>query len=79
MIFLINVPIGLIALGISLWSMDNGRPQPGAYDGVGMVLQATAIASGFWGLNLAQQSGFSDPRSCHVSVGIYQLSGVSWL
>lgn len=61
MIFLINVPIGLIALGISLWSMDNGRPQPGAYDGVGMVLQATAIASGFWGLNLAQQSGFSDP------------------
>lgn len=61
MIFLINVPIGLIALGISLWSMDNGRPQPGAYDGGGMVLQATAIASGFWGLNLAQQSGFSDP------------------
>ena len=61
MIFLINVPIGLIALGISLWSMDNGRPQPGAYDGVGMVLQATAIASGFWGLNLAQQSGFGDP------------------
>ncbi len=50
MIFLINVPIGLIALGISLWSMDNGRPQPGAYDGVGMVLQATAIASGFWDL-----------------------------
>lgn len=32
MIFLINVPIGVVALGISLWSMDNGEPQPGTYD-----------------------------------------------
>lgn len=61
MIFLINVPIGLIALGVSLWSMNNGVPQRGAYDGWGMILQATAIASGFWGLNLSQQNGFDDP------------------
>lgn len=61
-IFWVNVPFGLVALGLALWAMGNGVPALGSpLDWRGIVMQAVAIAAGFWGLNLSQQRGFTDP------------------
>ncbi|WP_461215487.1 MFS transporter [Lacticaseibacillus sp. GG6-2] len=60
-LFWINVPFGLVALGLALWAMGNGVPMPQHFDGLGALLQAVAIAAGFWGLNLSQTDGFTAP------------------
>ncbi|WP_203624597.1 MFS transporter [Lacticaseibacillus sp. 866-1] len=58
-LFWINVPFGLVALGLALWAMGNGQPQRSTFDWLGAAAQALAIGAGFWSLNLLQTQGLT--------------------
>ncbi len=78
-IFWLNVPFGLVALGLALWAMGNGRPLPQRFDWLGAFLQAVAIAAGFWGLNLSQTDGFAAPVVVGLLVvAIVSVAGFFW-
>lgn len=72
-IFWLNVPFGLLALGLALWAMGNGQPTKQPFDWLGAGLQAVAIIASFWGLNLSQTDGFLAP----VVIGLLGVAGVS--
>lgn len=56
-IFLINVPLGLIAVGLALWLMPNQRPATRPpFDGLGFVLTAIACATSMYALEAVGNS-----------------------
>nr|WP_225419429.1 MFS transporter [Lacticaseibacillus baoqingensis] len=78
-IFWLNVPFGLLALALALWAMGNGVPMPQPFDWLGASLQAVAIATGFWGLNLSQTDGFGAPVVVSLLViAVVAMGGFLW-
>ena len=51
-IFLINVPIGAVAIGYSLWALPGDRPEPSeSFDIVGMLLMSPGLALFLYGIS----------------------------
>ena len=60
-IFLVNVPIGVFALAVTVWRIDESRsPDPGRPDWAGFVLFTTALVSLVYGLIRAGENSWSD-------------------
>ncbi|WP_051208317.1 DHA2 family efflux MFS transporter permease subunit [Propionicicella superfundia] len=63
--FLINVPLGIVSVVISLRVLPSDRertPVPGRFDWVGAVLLAGSLGALNYGLTLAQDDGWTGPR-----------------
>ncbi|MEX2245329.1 MAG: MDR family MFS transporter [Dehalococcoidia bacterium] len=74
-IFLVNVPIGAVALAISaLYLREHREPHPGRFDPTGFVLSAAGLASVMYALAEAGDRGFDDAR-----VIAFGLAGIAVL
>jgi EmrB/QacA subfamily drug resistance transporter len=61
-IFLVNVPIGVVALAVTWWRVDESRaPQPGRPDWIGFVLLTTGLVGLVYGLIRASETSWGDP------------------
>ncbi len=60
-IFLVNVPIGVAALAITWWQLDESKaPHPGRPDWIGFVLLTTGLVSLVYGLIRASETSWGD-------------------
>src|SRR6516164_6262407 len=60
-IFLVNVPIGVAALAITWWRVDESRaPRPGRPDWIGFVLLTTGLVGLVYGLIRASESSWGN-------------------
>ncbi|MBR7835775.1 MFS transporter [Actinospica durhamensis] len=60
-IFLVNVPIGVLALGVTLWKLDESRaPHPGRLDLPGFALLTGGLVGLVYGLIRAGESSWGD-------------------
>ncbi len=60
-IFLVNVPIGVAALAITWWRVDESRaPHPGRPDWIGFVLLTTGLVGLVYGLIRASETSWGD-------------------
>ena len=60
-IFLVNVPIGVFALAVTVWRVDESRsPNPGRADWTGFVLFTGALVSLIYGLIRAGETAWSN-------------------
>jgi EmrB/QacA subfamily drug resistance transporter len=60
-IFLVNVPIGVFALAVTVWRIEESRsPQPGRPDWAGFALFTTGLVSLVYGLIRAGETAWSD-------------------
>jgi EmrB/QacA subfamily drug resistance transporter len=60
-IFLVNVPIGVFAVAVTLWRVDESRaPQPGRPDWIGFVLLTTGLVGLVYGLIRASETSWGD-------------------
>ncbi len=74
-IFLINIPIGLVGLGIAgLFLREERQAAPGRLDVPGFILSAGGLASVVYALSEAGSRGFFDTR-----VVIFGLAGLAML
>ena len=57
-IFLINLPIGLIALGYAAWALSGDRPEPSeSFDWLGMFLMSPGLAMFLYGVSSIPGAG----------------------
>ncbi len=76
-IFLVNVPIGVVAVAITLWRVDESRsPDPGRPDWTGFGLLTAGLISLVYGLIRAGETSWSDTGVliCLVLGGILLVS-----
>ncbi len=60
-IFLVNVPIGVVALAITWWRVDESRaPNPGRPDWIGFALLTTGLVGLVYGLIRASETSWGD-------------------
>jgi EmrB/QacA subfamily drug resistance transporter len=60
-IFLVNVPVGVFALAVTIWRIEESRsPHPGRPDWAGFVLFTAGLISLIYGLIRAGESSWSD-------------------
>ena len=61
-IFVVNVPVGLLAVALAVWKLPGGRPEhdAGTLDVVGLVLLSGSLASLLYGLSEASSKGGFD-------------------
>ena len=60
-IFLVNVPIGAIALAVTWWRVDESRaPHPGHPDWIGFALLTSGLVGVVYGLIRASETSWSD-------------------
>jgi EmrB/QacA subfamily drug resistance transporter len=60
-IFLVNVPIGVVALAITAWRVDESRaPQPGRPDWIGFALLTAGLVGVVYGLIRASETSWGD-------------------
>ena len=63
-IFLVNVPIGVLALAVTLWKLDESRaPHPGRLDVPGFVLLTLGLVGLVYGLIRAGETRWSDTQA----------------
>jgi EmrB/QacA subfamily drug resistance transporter len=68
-IFLINGPIGLLAIVLSvLWIREERQPDPGRFDVVGLVLSAAAVSLLLYTLSIGPQEGWASPQTIAFGV-----------
>ncbi len=76
-IFLVNVPIGVVAVAITAWRVEESRsPHPTTPDWAGFALLTTGLVSGVYGLIRASEQTWSDPGvvAC-LAIALVALSG----
>jgi EmrB/QacA subfamily drug resistance transporter len=60
-IFLVNVPVGVLALAVTVWRVEESRsPRPAPLDWAGFVLLTAGLISLIYGLIRAGESSWSD-------------------
>jgi EmrB/QacA subfamily drug resistance transporter len=70
-IFLINVPIGIIAIGYSLWALSSDRPEPSeSFDIIGMLLMSPGLALFLYGVSSIPGEGTVAATKVLVPAGI---------
>ena len=77
-IFLINLPIGLVALGYATWVLPKDSPQPSeSFDWVGMALMSPGLALFLYGVSSIPGEGtfFSAKVAVPATVGLLMLLG----
>jgi len=76
-IFLVNIPIGVFALAVTIWRVDEARsPSPARPDWTGFGLLTTGLVSLIYGLIRASETSWTDTGvlSC-LAAGIVLLAG----
>jgi len=69
-IFLINGPIGAVAIVLSLlWLREAIHDEPGTFDGLGFVLSITAVSTLLYALSTAPERGWASPATLGLLVG----------
>jgi len=72
-IFLVNVPIGVAAIAVTLWRVEESRaPRPGRPDWAGFVLLTGGLLGIVYGLIRASETSWSDNgvRGCLAAGGV---------
>ncbi|HWU40186.1 MAG TPA: MFS transporter, partial [Candidatus Acidoferrum sp.] len=60
-IFLVNVPIGVVAVAVTVWRVDESRaPQPGRPDWIGFALLTSGLVGVVYGLIRASETSWGD-------------------
>ncbi len=79
-IFLLNLPLGLIGLGLSFWLIPNRRETNGRpFDSVGFVLSGTACVAVVYGMELVgQRSANLLWAACSIGVGVLLAIAAVW-
>jgi EmrB/QacA subfamily drug resistance transporter len=75
-IFLVNVPIGVLAVAVTLWKVEESKsPRPTPPDWIGFVLLTTGLVSLVYGLIRAGESSWSDASVITwLAVGVAALA-----
>lgn len=60
-IFWLNVPIGLLLLGLSLWQIEESRGDPLPIDFVGLILSTVGVVALAWALLRGDDAGWTAP------------------
>ncbi len=72
-IFLINLPIGLVALTYAAWALPADRPQPSeTFDWIGMLLLSPGLASFLYGISSIPGEG----SFLNVKTGVFGTLGL---
>jgi EmrB/QacA subfamily drug resistance transporter len=77
-IFLINVPIGMIALGYSGYALPKDRPEPGeSFDWLGVLLMSPGLAALLYGISSIPGEGtfWSKKVDLPIAVGLLMVVG----
>ena len=79
-IFFINVPVAALALAITLWHMPESRnPDAQKIDWLGAVLAVVGLGCTAYGLTLASEADWADPRViAALVVGAAVLAAFVW-
>jgi EmrB/QacA subfamily drug resistance transporter len=78
-IFDINVPIGLLGIGLVTWFVDEVREAPrGSFDFVGLLLSGAAFSGLMFGLEMAGR-GLGPPAISAALAGAGMLAGLAYL
>jgi EmrB/QacA subfamily drug resistance transporter len=80
-VFLLNVPVAAIALGLGLKYVPESRdPRPGAFDLPGAALSITALGTLVYGIIEAPERGWTSPftLSCFAAAVVLGTAFVKW-
>ena len=70
-IFLINLPIGIVALIYAAWALPKDNPSPSeSFDWIGMALLSPGLAAFLYGISSIPSAGTVNDRGVLVPVGI---------
>ena len=75
-IFLINVPIGIIAVLYALWALPSDRPEPSeSFDVIGMLLMSPGLALFLYGISSIPGEGtfFSKKVGIPATIGLLMI------
>ena len=68
-IFLINGPVGAVAIGLSLlWLREEVQDEPGRFDGLGFVLSIVTVSTLLYALSTAPERGWGSPATLALLV-----------
>jgi EmrB/QacA subfamily drug resistance transporter len=76
-IFLVNVPIGVLAVAVTAWKVEESKsPRPAPPDWIGFALLTTGLVSLVYGLIRAGETNWSDSGviAC-LAIGVAALAG----
>ena len=77
-IFLINGPIGAVAIGLSVvWLEETKHEAPGAFDAAGFVLSAGAVALLLYTMSIAPEDGWLAPTT--IAFGLAGIGAAALL
>ncbi|WP_067895657.1 MFS transporter [Nocardia vaccinii] len=78
-IFLLNLPLGLIALALAARYLDIGRAErPVRVDALGAVLSTVGVAAVLYPLSTGRDSGWPPGASVLLAAGVLVLAGFGW-
>ncbi len=74
-VFLLNIPIAIIAIVAALLLMPESKGEPRGFDPLGVVLSITGLSSAVWVVIMLPQEGF-DPLM--TAVAVLAIGGFVW-
>jgi MFS transporter, DHA2 family, multidrug resistance protein len=80
-VFLVNVPVALVALALGVWLVPESRdPKPGAFDFGGAALSVATLGTLVYGVIEAPGRGWTNPLilSCFAATTVLAAAFVRW-